>query len=33
LEEEGVAFLPNDCVDMARFQLNAEEGALPGLFE
>lgn len=33
LEAEGVAFLPNGCVDMPRFQLAADEDALPGLFE
>jgi methylated-DNA-protein-cysteine methyltransferase-like protein len=31
LENEGVAFLPNGCVDMARHQWMAEE--LGGLFE
>jgi methylated-DNA-protein-cysteine methyltransferase related protein len=36
LEAEGVEFLPNECVDMSRFQLRLDEGetdALPGLFE
>ena len=31
LEREGVEFLPNECVDMARFQLRIDES--PGLFE
>jgi Predicted methylated DNA-protein cysteine methyltransferase len=33
LEAEGVAFLPNDCVDMTRFQLSADDDTLPGLFD
>jgi methylated-DNA-protein-cysteine methyltransferase related protein len=33
LEAEGVAFLPNDCIDMSRHQLHSDEGALPGLLD
>lgn len=33
LEAEGVMFLPNECVDMARFQLKADEPALPAIFD
>jgi methylated-DNA-protein-cysteine methyltransferase related protein len=32
LESEGVEFLPNDCIDMARFQLRSDD-ATPGLFD
>lgn len=32
LESEGVAFLPNECVDMSRFQLRLEGDIQPDLF-
>ena len=33
LEQEGVQFLPNDCVDMASYQWLPDAGPLGGLFD